>query len=59
MNTLSEYTYFYISESITGTLLLIVFKVVESLQIRRKPEKNICDNKKFWKIVKPILSKKN
>ena len=58
MNTLSEYTYFCKSESITCTLLLIVFKIVESLQIRRKPEKNICDNKTFWKIVKPILSKK-
>ena len=32
MNTLSEYIYFYLSENITSYTLLLVFKIVESLQ---------------------------
>ena len=32
LNTLSEYTYFYISKNITLYLFLLVFKIVESLQ---------------------------
>ena len=34
LNTLSEYTYFYISKNIAAltSLLLLVFKIVESLQ---------------------------
>ena len=31
-NTLSEYTYFYISKNITSYTFLLVFKIVESLQ---------------------------
>ena len=31
-NTLSEYTYFYISKNITSYTLLFVFKIVVSLQ---------------------------
>ena len=32
LNTLSEYTYYYISKTLIYTLLLLVFKIVESLQ---------------------------
>ena len=32
LNTLSEYPYFYISKKLLNTLLLLVFKVVETLQ---------------------------
>ena len=32
LNTLSEYTYFYISKNITSYTFLLVFKIVESLQ---------------------------
>ena len=32
LNTLSEYTYFYISKTLLHTLLLLVSKIVESLQ---------------------------
>ena len=32
LNTLSEYTYIYISKNILQTLLLVVSKIVESLQ---------------------------
>ena len=32
LNTLSEYTYFYISKNITSHTFLLVFKIVESLQ---------------------------
>ena len=32
LNTLSEYTYFYISKYITSCTFLLVFKIVESLQ---------------------------
>ena len=32
MNTLSEYTYFYISKNITSCTFLLVFKIVENLQ---------------------------
>ena len=32
LNTLSEYTYFYISKSITSYTFLYVFKIVQSLQ---------------------------
>ena len=32
LNTLSEYTYFYISENITSYTFLLVFKIAESLQ---------------------------
>ena len=31
-NTLSEYTYFYISKNITPYTILLVFKIIESLQ---------------------------
>ena len=33
LNTLSEYTYFYISKNITSYTFLVVFKIVESLQV--------------------------
>ena len=36
LNILSEYTYFYISKNITFTLLLLVFKIVESLSVSLK-----------------------
>ena len=32
LNTLSDYTYFYISKKITSYTFLLVFKIVESLQ---------------------------
>ena len=32
LNTLSEDTYFYITKTLLHTLLLLVFKIVESLQ---------------------------
>ena len=32
LNTLSEYTYFYVSKNITSYNFLLVFKIVESLQ---------------------------
>ena len=32
LNTLSEYTYFYLGKNITSLLLLLAFKTVESLQ---------------------------
>ena len=32
LNTLSEYTYFYISTTLLHTLLLLVFKIVKSFQ---------------------------
>ena len=32
LNTLSEYTYFYMSKNITSYIFLLVFKIVESLQ---------------------------
>ena len=32
LNTLSEYTYFYISKNIISYTFLLVFKIVESLQ---------------------------
>ena len=32
LNTLSEYTYFYISKDITLYTFLLVFKIIESLQ---------------------------
>ena len=32
LNTLSEYTYFYISKNITSYTFLLIFKIVESLQ---------------------------
>ena len=32
LNKLSEYKYFYISKNITSYTLLVVFKIVESLQ---------------------------
>ena len=32
LNTLSEYTYLYISKNITSYTFLLVFKIVESLQ---------------------------
>ena len=32
LNTLSEYTYFYISKNITSYTFLLVFKILESLQ---------------------------
>ena len=32
LNTLSEYTYFYISKKITLCTFLLIFKIVESLQ---------------------------
>ena len=41
-NTLSEYTYFYISENITYTLLLFVFKIVKSLQFILKSRDEYC-----------------
>ena len=41
-NTLSEYTYFYISENITYTLLLFVFKIVKSLQFILKSRDENC-----------------
>ena len=37
LNTLTEYTYFYISKNITSYTLLLVFKIVESLQCILKP----------------------
>ena len=39
LNTLSEYTYLYISKHITSYTFLLVFKIVESLQCI--PKKNI------------------
>ena len=36
LNTLSKYTYFYISNKLLHTLLLLVFKIVESLQCNLK-----------------------
>ena len=32
MNTLSEYTYFYIHKNITSYTFLLIFKIVERLQ---------------------------
>ena len=32
LNTISEYTYFYISKTITSCTCLLVFRIVESLQ---------------------------
>ena len=32
LNTISEYTYFYISKNITSYTFLLVFKIVESLK---------------------------
>ena len=37
-NTLSEYAYFYISKNITSYKILLVFKIVESLQCVLKPK---------------------
>ena len=32
LNTLSEYTHFYISKNITSSAFVVIFKIVESLQ---------------------------
>ena len=37
LNTLSEYTYFYISKNITSYTFLLVFKIIECLQCILKP----------------------
>ena len=42
-NILSDYTYFYISKKLLHTLLLLVFKIVESLQcILNKKSEYVC-----------------
>ena len=38
LNTLSEYTYFYISKNITSYTFLLVFEIIESLQCIIKEE---------------------
>ena len=41
LNTLSEYTYFYITQNITTYTFLLVFKIIESLQIRNLWSKEV------------------
>ena len=41
LNTLSEYTYIYMSKNITSYIFLLVFKIVESLQCILKKELRI------------------
>ena len=43
LNTLSEYTYFYISKNITSYTFLLVFKIAESLQCILKLKTIKCD----------------
>ena len=38
LNTLSEYTYFYVSKNITSYKFLLVFKIAEDLQYIRKAQ---------------------
>ena len=38
LNTLSEYTYFYVSKNITSYKFLLVFKIAEGLQYIRKAQ---------------------
>ena len=38
LNTLSEYTYFYIWKNITSYTFLLVFKIIESLTMKRSVE---------------------
>ena len=47
LNTLSEYTYFYISKIITSCTFLLVFKIVESLQciLEKQIFSNSCQKK--------------
>ena len=44
LNTLSEYTYFYISKNITSYTFLLGFKIVQSLQCILKLISSICLN---------------
>ena len=41
LNTLSEYTYFYISKNIISVTFLLVFKIVESLQFIHKANNSV------------------
>ena len=51
LNTLSEYTCFYILKTLLHTLLLLVFKIVESLQLLQTYE---LAPKTLWLLI-PIL----
>ena len=63
LNTLSEYTYFYVSKNITSNTFLLVFKIVESLQcilnIQRIntlfKNKTYCYNKTYQLIFAPVF----
>ena len=63
MNTLSEYSYFYILKNITSYTILLVFTIVESLQFILNPpysmnlETNI--GKTFLKLVKKHFPRNN
>ena len=51
LNTLSEYTYFYISRNITSYTLLFVFKIVESFQGILKIEDGVKKNYKVSRLM--------
>ena len=48
LNTLSEYTYFYISKNITSYTFVLVFKIVESLQCILKGKKWFLSSATIW-----------